>query len=61
MLVSPSMSELLQAFDAWAVELPHAEAGEIFLWYQDKGRLIDSIGYGSSESQVGLALEPDLR
>lgn len=56
----PSMSELLQAIDTWEVELLHAEAGEIFLWQQDKGRLIDSIGYGSTESQIGLALDPDL-
>ena len=60
-LVSPSMSKLLQAIDAWAVELLHADAGEIFLLDQDKGRLIQSIGCGSMESQIGLALEPDLQ
>jgi hypothetical protein len=59
-VVSPSMSELLQAIVAWAVELLHADAGEIFLWDQDKGRLIDSIDYGFMESQIGLALRPDL-
>ena len=61
MLASPSMSEFLQAIDAWAVELLHADAGEIFLWDQEKGRLIQSIGCGSMESRIGLALEPDLR
>jgi hypothetical protein len=59
-VLSPSMSELRQAIIVWAVELLHADAGEIFLWDQDKGHLIESIGYGSMESQIGLVLEPDL-
>jgi GAF domain-containing protein len=58
LVVAPSMSELLQVIIAWAVELLHADAGEIFLWDKDKGLLIQSIGYGSMESYIGLALKP---
>ncbi len=58
LVLAPSMSELLQTIIAWAVELLHADAGEIFLWDQDKGRLVQSIGYGSMESYIGLALRP---
>lgn len=49
-LVPPSMSQLLRAVVAWAVELLDAEAEEILLWDRGKGLHIDSIGYGSMQS-----------
>jgi signal transduction histidine kinase len=57
-IVSPSMSELLQAIVAWAVELLRADAGEVFLWDEDRGHLIQSIGHGSMERYIGLILKP---
>jgi signal transduction histidine kinase len=58
LVVSPSMSELLQAIVAWAVELLRADAGEVFLWHEDSNCLIQSIGLGSMEGYIGLTLKP---
>lgn len=58
LVVSPNMSEVLEAIVAWAVELLGAEAGEIFLWDEEQGYLIQSIGCGCMEPYIGLALKP---
>jgi len=58
LVVSPSMSELLQSIVAWAVDLLRADAGEVFLWDEVHGHLVQSIGYGSMERYIGLALKP---
>ncbi|MEJ2737729.1 MAG: GAF domain-containing protein, partial [Anaerolineae bacterium] len=58
LVISPSMPELLRAIVAWAVELMRADAGEVFLWDDDRGCLVQSIGYGSMERYIGLALKP---
>jgi signal transduction histidine kinase len=57
-IVSPNMSELLQVIIAWAVELLGADAGEIFLWDEANGHLIQSIGFGRMERYIGLILKP---
>lgn len=58
LVVSPSMSELLQSIVAWAVELLRADAGEVFLWDEERGYLVQSIGLGSMERYIGLTLKP---
>ena len=57
-IVSPNMSELLQVIIAWAVEFLRANAGEIFLWDETKGHLIQSIGHGRMVRYIGLVLHP---
>ncbi len=57
-IVSPNMSELLQVIIAWAVEFLRANAGEIFLWDETKGHLIQSIGHGRMVRYIGLILHP---
>jgi signal transduction histidine kinase len=52
------MSELLQVIVAWAVEFLRANAGEIFLWDETKGHLIQSIGHGRMVRYIGLVLQP---
>jgi signal transduction histidine kinase len=49
---------LLQVIITWAVELLQADAGEIFLWDEIQGYLIQSIGYGRMEHYIGLILHP---
>lgn len=58
LVVSPSMPELLQAIVAWAVELLRADAGEVFLWDEESGYLVQSIGHGRMEQYIGLRLRP---
>lgn len=58
LVVSPSMSELLQTIVVWAVELLQADAAEVFLWDEEKQHLLQSIGYGSMERYIGLTLKP---
>ncbi|MBN1313947.1 MAG: GAF domain-containing sensor histidine kinase [Anaerolineales bacterium] len=57
LVVSPSMSELLQTIVTWAVELLQADAAEVFLWDEEKHHLLQSIGYGSMERYIGLTLK----
>lgn len=58
LVVSPDMNELLQTIIAWAVELLRADAGEIFLWNEEKGHLIQSVGFGHLEKYIGSVLKP---
>jgi signal transduction histidine kinase len=55
---SPNMFELLKVIIAWAVELLRADSGEIFLWDEENGHLIQSIGLGRMERYIGLVLKP---
>ncbi len=57
-VVAPNMSELLQLIVSWAVELLQADAGEVFLWDESQGYLIQSIGWGRMERYIGLKLKP---
>jgi signal transduction histidine kinase len=54
----PDMSELLHVIMQWAVELLEADAGEIFLWDEDAGHLVQSVGYKWMERYIGLILKP---
>lgn len=54
----PNMSELLKSIVVWAVELLRADAGEIFLWNQQREELRLSISYGFVESYTGTILKP---
>jgi signal transduction histidine kinase len=58
LVVSPTMSELLQAIVAWAVEFLRADSGEVFLWDEESGHLVQSIGCGRLEGYIGLKLRP---
>lgn len=55
----PKMSELLKSIVEWAVELLRADAGEIYLWSQEKDELRLSISYGFIESYMGVTLKPE--
>ncbi|MBN1316600.1 MAG: GAF domain-containing sensor histidine kinase [Anaerolineales bacterium] len=58
LVVSPNMTELLRSIVAWAVQLFRADAGEIFLWDEEKGLLVQSIGCGFLESYIGSTIKP---
>lgn len=52
------LSEILTLVIRWAVEMMRADAGEIFLWDQDKGVLVQAISLGFIEAYHGISLKP---
>jgi PAS domain S-box-containing protein len=55
----PRMAELLKTILMWGVELLKADAGEIYLYDQDRQVLKLAIGYKYSEDYIGITFGPE--